>query len=506
MQSIPRSRAILYSVIVLGLAVGLATTWVRQVLARGEARRVSGATVQITTVTAAPDYAKPWQLKATEASSGSGAIIAGDRILTNAHNVAWAVSIEVQRPGLQKKFPARVAHIDHGCDLALLDVDDPAFFTGVEPLEIGGLPRIESEVTAYGYPMGGETVSATSGIVSRLEHDVYVHSERYLLAVQIDAALNPGNSGGPVVSRGKIVAIAMQVLEDGENIGYGVPAPMIERFLVDAADGVVAGVPMLGIFTGSVESDALREYLRLGDRTGALVFDVAFGTCAFGKIQRDDVILAIDGVPVANDQTIALEGDARTEYDFIPQKKQIGEPVDLKVWRDGAERTVSLVLGGGQELVPAPSYETRCRYRMVGGIVFQPVESHYVDMLIEDDNQIVPGMVVEAVMNGRSQSEDRRELIVMATVLPHEVNRGYQDWSLDIVETVQGVPVRDFAHFNELIDDATGRFINITFDDNSRLVLDRAAALKADEALVQQYGMARDRWTGEETKETVAKR
>jgi S1-C subfamily serine protease len=130
MQQIPTSRAIIYALVITGLAGVVITSWVRQGVARAEAERVIPATVHITTVTAAPDYAKPWHLEATKTISGSGAIIGGHRIITNAHNVAWAVSIDVQRPGLPKKFSAHVQQVDHTCDLALLTVDDPAFFNG----------------------------------------------------------------------------------------------------------------------------------------------------------------------------------------------------------------------------------------------------------------------------------------------------------------------------------------------------------------------------------------
>jgi S1-C subfamily serine protease len=480
-----------YALILACLAGVAVALWIRQVVARAEAERVIPATVQITTVTAGPDYAKPWQLKATETISGSGAIIAGHRILTNAHNVAWAASIEVRRPGLQRKFSARVLHTDHSCDLALLTVDDPAFFDGVAPLEVGELPRVESPVSAYGYPIGGETASATSGIVSRLEEDMYVHSERYLLVVQIDAALNPGNSGGPVIGGGKIVAIAMQVLKDGENVGYAIPAPMIARFLVDAEDGGIAGVPCLGAYYLPIENEALRRYLRLDEgRTGSVVVNVGYGSSAWGNLQRDDVILAVDGVPLANDCTIQLAGGARTDFSYAIERKQIGEPVVLTVWREGREQSVSLVLGEYRALVSPPSYPRRCRYRIAGGIVFQPVDQHCADLL-ED---YAPPAVYKALVAEEAQTADRRELVMITSVLPHVVNRGYQDWSWDLVESVQGIPVRDFDHFNQLLDEADGPWINITCDDASRLVIDREAARAADEELLEQFGIAEDRW------------
>ncbi|MBP2681753.1 MAG: protease, partial [Candidatus Krumholzibacteriota bacterium] len=467
------------------------TLWIRQVIARAEAERVIPATVQITTVTAAPDYAKPWQLKATKTVSGSGAIIGGNRILTNAHIVAWAANIEVRRPGLQKKFSAHVLHVDHTCDLALLTADDSAFFQGVAPLEIGEMPRVESPVAAYGYPIGGETASATSGIVSRLEEDTYVHSDRDLLVVQIDAALNPGNSGGPVIGDGKIVAIAMQGLEDAENVGYGIPAPMIARFLVDAEDGKIAGVPRMGAYCLPMENEALRRYLGLGEKqTGSIVVDAACGSAAWGNLQRDDVILAVDGLPVANDCTIQLAGGARTEFSYAIERKQVGESAVLSVWRGGREQNVSLALNDYRALVSAPSYPRRCRYRIAGGIVFQPVDMHCVESL-ED---YVPPAVYKAVIGEETQTPDRRELVLITSILPHSVNRGYEDWVWDLVESVQGIPVRDFDHFNQLLDEADGQWINITLDDASRLVIDRGAARAADEELLLSFGLPGDRW------------
>jgi len=388
LQKLPKYRVILYSAIVLVLLAAAA----RQVVARGEAERVSAATVKVTTVVASPDYAKPWQLKATEAISGSGAIIEGHRILTNAHNVAWAASVEVSRPGLQRTFGARVEHIDHASDLALLSVDDATFFDGVTALEMGGLPRTESAVTAYGYPIGGETVSATSGIVSRFGVDPYVHSDRSLLTMQIDAALNPGNSGGPVVAGGRIVAMAMQGIEDSDNIGYGIPAPVIARFLKDAADGDVGGAPQLGVYSLPLESDAMRDYLRLGaTQTGSLVADVAFGSSAWGVLQRDDVIMAVDGIAVANDETVPLGNGTRVDYSNLITTRQVGDYVALTIWRAGAKRDVTVELRCYDQMVPVYSYPARCRYRIAGGIVFQPADEQLVKAMPES----MPSLVLD---------------------------------------------------------------------------------------------------------------
>jgi S1-C subfamily serine protease len=157
--------------------------------------------------------------------------------LTNAHVVANQAFIEVQRYGQRKRYVAKVYAVSHQADLALLKVEEKSFYDGVIALTFGVLPEVEQKIVVYGYPMGGSTLSATIGVVSRVEHHTYAHSGEVFLAVQVDAAVNPGNSGGPALSQGKIVGVVMQVISKSQNIGYLVPVSMVQHFLKDVIDG-----------------------------------------------------------------------------------------------------------------------------------------------------------------------------------------------------------------------------------------------------------------------------
>lgn len=141
----------------------------------------------------------------------------GEKIL----NTKKTPKKQVKRRGDDTKFLAKVLAIGTECDVALLTVDDGAFWEGLRPLEFGGLPRLQDAVAVVGYPIGGDTISVTSGVVSRIEVLSYAHGSTELLGIQIDAAINSGNSGGPVFnSRGECVGIAFQSLTgDAENIG-----------------------------------------------------------------------------------------------------------------------------------------------------------------------------------------------------------------------------------------------------------------------------------------------
>ena len=213
--------------------------------------------VKVYSVHCSVNVAMPWSNKPQEESTGSGFTMRQQHdgqlvILTNAHCVADATYVEVRKAGDSQKHVAQVARIAHECDLATLTVSDDAFWEGVEPLEFGPMPSLQDEVSVVGYPEGGEGVSVTQGVVSRIEIQRYAHSGANLLAVQIDAAINPGNSGGPALNAdGDVIGVAFQNQLDSQNIGYVIPAPIIAHYLVDDAPSDPrrpAGFPSLGIF------------------------------------------------------------------------------------------------------------------------------------------------------------------------------------------------------------------------------------------------------------------
>src|SRR5207248_1061740 len=124
------------------------------------------------------------------------------------------------------------------------------FFDDTAPVRFGDLPARQERLSVYGFPIGGNELCVTEGIVSRIEVHRYTHAFRNLLAIQTDAAINPGNSGGPVFRDGQLVGIAFQGYRssEAEKIGYVVPTSIVQQFLEDTRDGKCDGLPSLGIF------------------------------------------------------------------------------------------------------------------------------------------------------------------------------------------------------------------------------------------------------------------
>ena len=122
------------------------------------------------------NYRVPWLPGPIGGGSGTGWAVAKDRLMTNAHVVSNARLLTVEKEGDPKKYVATVEHIAHDCDLAILKVEDKDFWKDVKPFPIGGVPEIETTVSVYGYPIGGDRLSVTRGVVSRIDFRTYSHS------------------------------------------------------------------------------------------------------------------------------------------------------------------------------------------------------------------------------------------------------------------------------------------------------------------------------------------
>jgi S1-C subfamily serine protease len=464
--------------------------------------------VKLFTVIKEPNYYRPWELSYQQTSGGSACILEGGRILTNAHVVANQLYVQALKPGDARKYPARVLHVDHDTETALLTVDDPTFFDGTIPVRFGELPLRNAKVTVHGFPVGGNELCVTAGVVSRIEVRTYTHSGRNLLAMQTDAAINPGNSGGPVFVNDELVGIAFQSYKqkDLEKAGYVVPIPVIRHMFADLADGAISGVPDLGVYWQKIENEALRVYLGLGaDQAGVRISRVLHGGSAHGVLRVDDVITSIDGTPVASDGTVPLREHDRVQFEHLVSRHQVGEKLPLGVLRDGVPRTVEVALAPYVSLVPPPRPGRRPSYLIFAGIVFTPLSYEYIhEWEWARQHHRYQNFAFEAF-----PSEQRREIVVIHQVLAHQINLGYHQMREMVVERINGIEI---AHMNDVaraLATPLGKFHVIETDYHgsrseshrsdyhssygTRIVLDAAHTEGATDEILEQHGIAHDR-------------
>ncbi len=474
------------------------STSVAPVSQRRQLGHLLRAVVKVSCVSDAPDYEQPWQSQGPTNSVGSGAIvqtIQGPRVLTNAHCVANHVFVEVRRYGKAQKYVAEVEAIGHECDLALLQVDDESFFGGTAPIAIGRLPRLSERVSVCGYPIGGERLSITEGIVSRIDLVCYAQSNRELLAVQIDAAINAGNSGGPVLRDGRLVGVAFQALDEGDQIGYMIAPPVVKHFLKDVEDGTADGFPALGVTTQQLESRAHRRSLGLPDDHGGgvVVKRVAHGGSAHGLLEPGDVLLAVEGEPVAADGTVELREGELVHYHYFVSRRHVGERFPVTVWRQGQEITCVLELRPPAYLVAEERYDVRPSYYIVGGLLFAPLTRDFLKTWGEQWWQSAPRDLVTLYESG-IRTADCVEPVVLQKVLAHRVNQGYHDLESVLIESCCGERIRSLAHLVELIEArADEPYLEVQASDGTSVVLDRAEAMARNKNILRKYGVRRDR-------------
>lgn len=461
------------------------------------ADQVDQAMVKIYTNSADYNYYIPWTTDAPMESSGSGCVVEGNIILTNAHVVSNVTFLQVRREGDPRKYPASVVAVSHDADLALITVDSPAFFEGITPLRLGGLPEAREEVTVYGYPMGGDALSTTKGVISRVESSRYAHSGLSLLTVQIDAAINPGNSGGPAIIDGRIIGVTMQIMSSAEGIGYVIPVPVIEHFLEDMEDGVYDGFPSAGFSYQTIRNTAFSSRFMLPqEQAGVMVTKMAWDSPASRVLQTGDVIISIDGRDIAGDGTVELRTGSRTRLDYMVNRHQLGESISMDIIRDGAPMTVTLELNTTLHdltLVRNKIYDVPPEYFIYGGAVFMPLTLNYLESWGSEWYLNSVDYLSYPMIFDNWRTEDTEELVVLTFMLPAEVNTGYETLQNEIIESVDGVPVRDFAQFVELVEGHTADFLELTTNLGNVIILEKSAAEAANPMIMARYGIAADR-------------
>jgi len=448
----------------------------------------------------------PWQSHPPQTGNGSGFIIKGRRILSNAHVVSNAKFIEVKKNGSPRRFAAHVKYAAHDCDLAVLEVDDPDFFKNTEPVKFApDIPRLSDKVTVIGYPMGGTRISLTEGVVSRIDYSRYSHSgvDAHLV-LQVDAAINPGNSGGPVLMKGRVVGVAFQGIRQASNIGYAIPVPIIRHFLTDIKDGKYHGYPDLGAGIMDTRNSAMRKSLGMTDgQTGAVIWYIdPFGS-AKSLLKPRDVLMEIDGRKIANDGSISLNGNL-IEFSELIERKQWGDTVKMKILRDRKVQELEIPLKNPVDpYIFRNLYDQHPEYAILGGLVFSPLTRNYIMTIgrnLQDSNR-QQLLYVMQYAKPDGLYKDRRQFVVLTRRLPHPVNSYAGQFMYGLVDEVNGIKIGDMRDLQQAIQQPRDGYHIIKFCGmDNYLALDAKQVEKAEGEIMKRYAVTSASYIAEEEK------
>ncbi|KAL8123464.1 protease Do-like 9 [Apium graveolens] len=442
------------------------------------------AVVKVFCVHTDPNFSLPWQRKRQFSSSSSGFVIGGRRVLTNAHSVEHHTQVKLKKRGSDTKYLATVLAIGTECDIAMLTVADDEFWEGVSPVEFGDLPTLQDAVTVVGYPIGGDTISVTSGVVSRIEILSYAHVSTELLGLQIDAAINSGNSGGPAFNdRGLCVGIAFQSLkhEDAENIGYVIPTPVIRHFIQDyEKNGGYTGFPLLGIEWQKMENPDLRMSVGMkSNQKGVRIKRIDPTAPAFQVLKPSDIILSFDGVDIANDGTVPFRHGERIGFSYLVSQKYTGECAAIKVLRNSETLTFDIKLESHRKLIPAHNKGRPPSYYIIAGFVFTTVSVPYLRSEYGKDYDLeAPVKLLDKLLHEMPQFPDE-QIVVISQVLVADINIGYEDIVNTQVLAFNGQPVKNLKSLASMVENCDAEFLKFDLEYEQIVVLQTKTAKAA---------------------------
>lgn len=457
--------------------------------------------VKVWCVHSTPNFSLPWQRRRQSRSSGSGFCIdiARRLILTNAHCIEFHAQVKVQRRGSDVKHLAKVFAVGWECDIAMLTVGADDFWEGMTAVTLNPkVPHLEEHVLCVGFPVGGDTISVTSGVISRIEVTMYTQALVELLGIQIDAAINSGNSGGPAFNdAGECVGIAFQSVGAGEaeNIGYVIPTVVVMHFLKDLLEhGRYTGFPVLGADIQRMENSHLRESFGMGAKLkGVLVRRVAPTSAAAEVLKENDVLLSFDGEQIGNDGTVRFRSHERVAFSWLVAQKFYGEQAQLSVLRNGEVLNLSIKDFYPEHLlVPIHLFNTVHQgpsYLIVAGLVFTAVTVPFLRSEFGGEWDCeAPVEIVRCVTERRAKRKGE-QLIVLTQVLAQDLTIGYEDLENMLLHTVCGTKIHNLRHVMELIDSCTDEYLWLGLHSNLTLVLKTEAAKEATAAALEQHSI-----------------
>lgn len=457
---------------------------------------VPNSVVKIFSTMRYPDPLRPWMKQSPQEASGTGMVIDGKRILTNAHVVLYASQVFVQPNQSGEKLAARVEAVGPGIDLAILKLEDESFFDNRPPLPLASeLPKVKDTVHVYGYPTGGSSLSITKGIISRIEFATYYTTVNGV-RIQIDAAINPGNSGGPALVDGKVVGLIFSRLRESDNIGYIIPVEEIDLFLKDVADGTYNGKPAMWDMLQTLENDALRSKLHLDKKASGMVVHEPDKSNDAYPLKKWDLITKIGDHTIDNVGMVNVNGDLRLRFHYYIQKLAHDGKVPLTVIRDGKELTIDLpVSPEHDELI----YHLKGRYPsyfVYGPLVFSAATQEFLSGFDRAGDRLLAvlsaiGSPLVTRRGDRRRFEGEELVVISSPLFPHKISKGYSNPFTKVIKEVNGVPIRNLKHLVELLRDTKEKYITIDFDDRNSetIVFDREEVERSIDDILTDNGV-----------------
>jgi S1-C subfamily serine protease len=475
---------------------------------------VRDSVVKIYSIRRSRSLTNPWKRGTSSNLTGSGVVISPNQVLTNYHVVAATTDISISLNGQSERVSGSVQAIAPGIDLAVIALDEP-LPEKAKPLEIAAVtPKPGSKIQVFGYPKGGESLSVTEGVISRIEHVRYRYHTAGLRA-QIDAPLNDGNSGGPMIFEQKVVGIAFSGLSASNDIGYAIPCEEIATMLEDTKDGTYDGKPRLWWRTQTLASKQMRRWLKMPDDASGLKFAVMPIPIDDYPLKMNDIITHIGSYKVNNLGKVGFDENTQVSYGYAVDQaadtKLVGEKVvadamvPVKIFRDGEEMDIQVPAFRDGHYLLDYMLDTAPNYFVHGPIVFGVAVAEFPasfdTLLARGGTSARAASSLLGIMQqynnpylvrryDRVKNTDE-QLVVITKLISNRMTRDIKVIFPAVIRTINGQSVPNIRAAAELIDSLEDELLVIEFEDNrnTTIVLSRNDIEREHDQIMENNGI-----------------
>jgi len=467
----------------------------------GSGSTIETQVLQVFATTNSGYYHKPWKTPDFSNVKASGFFFRDEKIfpgregliLTNAHAVSQAQSIRVSNGREKRQYNVKPVGICNSADFAVLQME-PGELKAYEnrngkivPLELGDsdMLRVGDKVVGWGYPLGGEMLSKSEqGEISRIEVTKYAYSEDRWLVVQASLQQNQGNSGGPVLKDGKVVGVAFQGLKTTDRINYFIPVSVVKGLMP-----LLNNQSLIPLWRYQVQHmfPRLRDYFDLGPDRGGVLLDYVIpggGPYTFG-LRANDILLEIDDHGIDNYGQIFFKPlDQKVDFQEVLNRKKVGDPLTVKVLRDGQVRTISGgVTAGLPKLVPR--IFTPANYFIYSGVGFIELTLNCIDNLGKS------GEPLRAKYVDKFPQRPYEKIVIISEIFP-EYGLVETAPYLQRVCKIDGQEVLNIEHLYKTIQNLASKGkkkVLLEVSEHLQLPLDLERASELDAQIREKYGI-----------------
>jgi hypothetical protein len=438
------------------------------------------------------DYFQPWT-KRVQTVLKAGLLVGAREILTTADSLDGRTLVRVQKGGRGQWWNAEVKWADYPANLAIITSADDQFWSGLKPVTLADPVKKDGDIQILRWRAGNLEVRKAEFNRFTVSHPNM--SDAVHVQLELSSEIDGVGWCEPAIIGNKVIGL---VFGQSGNQLQVLPSPFVRSIIAAQKKGRYLGLGYFDFTWQPAENPETLDYLRLqGERRGVVVIDVPAKLGAQPVLKPRDILLQVDGFD------IDMQGDyVDPDYGHLllenlsTRNKWAGDPVRLKIWREGRAQEVVYRLPKAENaarLVPEAPFDQEPEYVIAGGLVFQPLTKNFLRSWGQDWERRAPFRL--AYFRNQDPSPERPAIVILSQVLPDIYNLGYQESHQLVLERVNGRKVNYLPDLQQALQKPVNGFHTLDFlkgDTLQRLVLDAATLDAATKRVLERYGIDRE--------------